>query len=357
MTIEQELFAGYRPDKGKLTEFGFDCFEGVYTHNVAFHEGEFEALLVVDEHGVLSGKVVEKEFGDEYFQLRNESFQGGFVGKVRKEYKEILLQIRDRCFSKQPFVSPQANRLAALIQERYQEQPDYPFDNEKYKRYGVFRYRGNQKWYGLIMNVSKAVFGGKDKEEFADAINVRIDEGRRDEILEKKGIYPSYHMNKQKWVSILLDESFSDEEIMTYVDWSREFMIGKTARKGHGPAYFLQPCNPKYYDLGAAFERDHGITGWKQSRNVHVGDVCYMYIAQPVKAIKYKCKVVETDIPFEYKGENVSMTKIMKVQLIQRIRHDKLNFSFLKSIGVSLIRGPVTLTEQMALQIDALIEG
>lgn len=354
MTIEQELFAAYRTNKDKLIEYGFDCFNGVCTYHVFFHNNEFEARITVDEHGALSGKVVEKEFGDEYFQLRNESFQGGFVGEIREEYKEILLKIRDHCFCKQLFVSNQANRLAILINEKYHEQPDYPFDNEKYKPYGVFRYHGNNKWYSLIMHVSKTVFGKENKEEYVDAINVRIDENRRNEILKEKAIYPSYHMNKQKWVSILLDDSLKDEEVMEYIDWSRNFMIGKTSRKDNEPMFFIQPCNPKYYDLEAAFIRDNGVTGWKQSRKVNIGDICYMYIANPVGAVKYKCEVVETDIPFEYKGEDVSITKLMKIKLIKRI-DNKIDFKFLKSIGVSLIRGPVSITKDMAEKIDALI--
>ncbi len=356
MTIEQELFAAYRPDKEKLIDYGFDCFNGIYTFTISFHNDEFEARITIDEHGVVSGKVIEKEFGDEYFQLRNDSFHGGFVGEIREEYKEILLKIRDHCFSKQLFVSDQANRLAVLIDERYHEQPDYPFDNEKYKPYGVFRYHGNNKWYGLIMHVNKAVFGEENKEEYVDVINVRIDEERRNEILKEKAIYPSYHMNKQKWVSILLDESLKDEEVMEYIDWSRNFMIGKTNRKGNEPLYFIQPCNPKYYDLEAAFIRDNGVTGWKQSRKVNIGDICYMYIANPVGAIKYKCEVVETDIPFEYKGEDVTINKLMKIKLLKRMDNNKIDFKFLKSIGVSLIRGPVSINKDMAEKIDALMK-
>ena len=230
------------------------------------------------------------------------------------------------------------------------------FDNEKYKPYGVFRYHGNNKWYGLIMHVNKAVFGEENKEEYVDVINVRIDEERRNEILKEKAIYPSYHMNKQKWVSILLDESLKDEEVMEYIDWSRNFMIGKTNRKGNEPLYFIQPCNPKYYDLEAAFIRDNGVTGWKQSRKVNVGDICYMYIANPVGAVKYKCEVVETDIPFEYKGEDVSINKLMKIKLLKRIDNNKIDFKFLKSIGISLIRGPVSINKDMAEKIDALMK-
>ena len=37
-------------------------------------------------------------------------------------------------------------------------------------------------------------------------------------------------MNKQKWVSILLDDTFNDEEVMKYINYSRDFMVGKTKR-------------------------------------------------------------------------------------------------------------------------------
>ena len=80
------------------------------------------------------------------------------------------------------------------------------------------------------MNVNKSNFLPNTKDEFVDVINVRIDENKREEILKNKGIYPSYHMNKQKWISILLDDTFSDEEVMKYIAYSRDFMVGKTKR-------------------------------------------------------------------------------------------------------------------------------
>ena len=353
MTIEQELFASYRVIKEKLLEWGFINYSGIYTYSKDFHNDEFKALITIDEYGTLNGKVIEKEFNEEFVQLRIESFRGGFFGEVREEYKKILLDIRDKCFKKEIFISNQANRLTKLIYERYHESPDFPFDQEKYKHYGVFRYHGNDKWYGLIMNISKVVLTNKgDKEEYVDVINVRIDESKREEILKIKGIYPSYHMNKQKWVSIILDESLKDEEIMEYINYSRDFMIGKTSRKNNEMMYFLQPVNPKYYDLEAAFIRDKGITGWKQSRKVNIGDICYMYVANPVGAVKYKCEVVETDIPFTYKSEEVSMTKLMKIKLLKKIEHNNINFKYLKTIGISLIRGPVTISKDIADKIE-----
>lgn len=356
MLIEQEIFASYKVDFDKLIPYGFDCFGGVYTYSKDICNDEFKALITINEKGVVNGKVIEKAFDEEYSQLRNESFQGGFVGEVRETYKALLEDIKDKCFFKRPFVSDQANRLMSLIKERYHELPDYPFEDPHIKNYGVFRYHINKKWYGLVMNVKKSVLG-LDSEELIDIINVRIDENNRDHIIDNKTIFPSYHMNKKKWASIILDDSLTDEEVMSYINYSRDFMIGKTIRKGNERLYFIQPCNPKFYDLQAAFIRDKGVTGWKQSRKVNIGDICYMYVANPVGAVKYKCEVVETDIPFEYKSKEVSMTKLMKIKLLEKVEHNNINFAYLKTIGISLIRGPVSISEEIAKKIDTKIKG
>nr|WP_250210024.1 MmcQ/YjbR family DNA-binding protein [Morganella morganii] len=34
----------------------------------------------------------------------------------------------------------------------------------------------------------------------------------------KDGIYPAYHMNKEHWVTIMLDTEFSSEELKSLID-------------------------------------------------------------------------------------------------------------------------------------------
>ena len=81
------------------------------------------------------------------------------------------------------------------------------------------------------MNINKSVFIKDKKDEYIDVINVRIDENKREEIINYQNIFPSYHMNKQKWISIILDDSLSDEEAMKYIDYSRNFMMSKTSKR------------------------------------------------------------------------------------------------------------------------------
>jgi predicted DNA-binding protein (MmcQ/YjbR family) len=251
----KELFFSYRVIKDKLLYYGFTCFSNVYTYAKDFMNDEFQALIIIDEHDEIDGKVVEKAFDEEYHQIENESFRGGFVGAVREAYQEILLDIRDKCFKKEIFISDQANRLAKLIKERYDESPDFPFADPHIKNYGVFRYRGNDKWYGLVMNINKSVFIKDKNDEYIDVINVRIDENKREEIINYQSIFPSYHMNKQKWIAIMLDGSVDLQQVCRMIDASFLDTASKKKKdKFRQPKEWIVPANPKYYDIEAAFD-------------------------------------------------------------------------------------------------------
>lgn len=80
---------------------------------------------------------------------------------------------------------------------------------------------------------------------------------------------------------------------------------------------------------------------WKQGKGIRTGDTVYLYAAAPVSAILYKCRVTETDIPFEYRDGNLTLTTLMKVKLKKRYRKDKFTYEILKEqYGISAIRGP-----------------
>ena len=149
-------------------------------------------------------------------------------------------------------------------------------------------------------------------------------------------------------------DNITIEQIDEYINYSRNFMVGKTKRINNETMYFIQPSNPSFYDLEKASIKDKGITIWKQSRKVNIGDICYMYIASPIKAIKYKCEVVETDIPYEYKSKEVSMTKVMKIKLLKKIENNNINIEFLRSLGIPLLRGPVTISKEIASKIEEM---
>lgn len=230
MDIENEIFAGYELSYGKLEKFGFRKENNSYIYSEDFLSGAFKAIVAITDSGKVSGKVIDLDLNEEYLPLRAESRSGGFVNTVREEYKKILEKIALNCFIKKPFLYSQTNKIVEFIKEKYNEEADHPF--KKLDGYGVFRYPKNKKWYALIMSIPKYRLLKKEPETAGDEktveiINLKADKESIEGLLKINGIYPSYHMNRANWISILLDGSVEDKTIEELIDISRNFAIIK----------------------------------------------------------------------------------------------------------------------------------
>lgn len=104
--------------------------------------------------------------------------------------------------------SSQRERIARQILDVYGIEPEYPwFDSPES---AVFRHPASGKWFGLLMRVEKARLGLAG-EGAADVLNVKCDPILIGSLRLEPGFLPAYHMNKTTWVTVLLDESVSDE--------------------------------------------------------------------------------------------------------------------------------------------------
>ena len=99
------------------------------------------------------------------------------------------------------------NDLFTGIAERYAVSPDYPW--RKLPDACVFRHRGNQKWFCLFMKVSAHCLGLEGKSVLS-IINVKAPPEMIGSLRSIRGIFPAYHMNKEHWVSLVLNEVESE---------------------------------------------------------------------------------------------------------------------------------------------------
>ena len=336
MSIEKEIFMKSLINRDRLIPFGFTEEGNCYQYSEPFHDGHFSARVTVDERGSLKALVWDMDSDEEYLPVRIDTATGEFVSIIRREFTEILERIRARCTIPQSFLYPQANRIKELIKQKYGEEPDFPF--KKLSDYGVFRYPDNQKWYALIMNIPfNKMFSG-DSEEIIEIMNVKIKPQDRNTLLNTPGIFDCYHMNRNSWVSILLNETLSDERIMELVDVSRNLIMGNASVQTVSNIWIV-PANPHYYDIDTAFLKKKGVS-WKQSSAINKGDIVYMYVGAPVSAIRYKCIVTEPHIPYEYSDENLSMKYLMRMDVIQMYPPEYCTFAKLGEFGIKAVRGP-----------------
>ena len=129
--------------------------------------------------------------------------------------------MRRPCCQDVLFASDQANRLTQCILERFQVEPDFPWEKEaRYQAYGVFRHASNRKWFALIMRVKCAVLDKDGNPALVDVINLKIPPEHGEALLQLPGVYPAYHMNHKTWISVVLDDTQTDEAIMAWIEGS-----------------------------------------------------------------------------------------------------------------------------------------
>ena len=203
-----EIFKAYQFNSKKAKEYGFVENQGVWTFSSTILQGDFLVRVIVVD-GVLGLQVYDQETGDLYPQVHMKRMRGTFVGSVREACLEVLYDIRKACFEVQEFLCPQTKRIMTLVQENYEDQLEYLW--EKSPDTAVLRHDDNQKWYAVLMKISWEKLD-KSREGQVDVVNLKHDQVA--DLLVEKGIYPAFHMNKRYWISLPLDDTLSDEQIL-----------------------------------------------------------------------------------------------------------------------------------------------
>ena len=120
--------------------------------------------------------------------------------------------------------------LTDYIFDAFSVEPDYPFPRDDVTC--VFRHTDNRKWFGIMMKIPYRTLGMNRGGE-TDIVNIKCDPVLMGSLRGKPGFRPAYHMNKDKWITILLDGSAGREEITALVDMSFRMTETKLRKAGH----------------------------------------------------------------------------------------------------------------------------
>ena len=109
--------------------------------------------------------------------------------------------------------------IEKYIKDNYDVLQEYPWD--EYPSYTTFKHTNNKKWFALIMDVPFEKLK-IEKKGIVDVINLKNIPEMIGSLRKEKGILPAYHMNKEYWISVLLDGTVSKEKICELIDLSYE---------------------------------------------------------------------------------------------------------------------------------------
>ena len=176
---------------------------------------------------------------------------------------------------------------------------------------GILRRKDNGKWYAVLMTVERKKLGLPGMGR-TDILNIKSSELLTGSLLNEKCIIPAYHMNKKKW---------------------------------------LIPANPSICDLDEVFANNRGETMWTQKASFIPGDTVYIYIASPVREIRYECKVLETDLSCDF-GTGNGGERAMRLKQTKRYPDGAFGRERLSGFGISSVRGARGVPHSLACALE-----
>ena len=114
--------------------------------------------------------------------------------------------------------------LFKQVTQMYGTEPDYPWHD----RNAVLRHQDTGKWFAVIMEIPEFKLG-LPGNRVVDVMNVKCDPMLIGFLRQQAGYFPAYHMNKDQWISVLLDGTVPEEGIQNLISMSYEL----TQKKKH----------------------------------------------------------------------------------------------------------------------------
>lgn len=207
----------------KLLEYGFILKDNKYILEKSINNNLFQVIVEISKDNSVS-KVVDLATKEEYILVDVSSSAGDFVGRVKAEYDNILNDIIEKCTTLNIFKSKQAKMIIQYVKEKYKDDLEYLW--KKFPNNVIWRNKRNNKWYGALLVVSENKLG-ISSDKVVEIIGLRYQKDKIKEVIDHNKILEGYHMNKNSWITIRLDESVEIEEIYKLIDNSYKLSLEK----------------------------------------------------------------------------------------------------------------------------------
>lgn len=114
------------------------------------------------------------------------------------------------------FLCCNTGAVFSYISEYLNTDPEYLFEHDDT---AVFRKGHRKKWFAVVMRISKRKLH-LDSDETTEVLNIKQNPDEIALLVDHRGYFPAYHMNKKHWCSIILDGSVDIDEICFRIDKS-----------------------------------------------------------------------------------------------------------------------------------------
>lgn len=129
----------------------------------------------------------------------------------------IITHVIIRGMNEKVFRGKQVQEVIRYVREEYGGELEFLWED---LTAAVWRNGTNRKWYGLVMKVAGRRLGLPVEGE-VEILDLRFEKGMaREFAAEGVGILPGYHMNKNNWITVVLDYGVGTAEVLALLDQS-----------------------------------------------------------------------------------------------------------------------------------------
>ena len=202
----------------KLEEFGFELKENSYYYHTSLLKNQFKMSVKINLDNSIFTEIIDTETNEPYVLYLIEK-RSGYSEKVYKAYSEILAKIQKECFEDEIFKANYTKEIITYVKNKYGDELEFLW--KKSPKNAVVRRKSSNKWYAVILTVSKRKLN-LDSDEIIEVINLHNTVEEIKKLIDNKRYFPAYHMNKKYWCTICLDGTVEVKEIYKLIDISYE---------------------------------------------------------------------------------------------------------------------------------------
>ena len=125
-------------------------------------------------------------------------------------------------------MAPQKERIERYMEDCCGSVPEHLW--ARFPNDAVCRHPASGKWYALFMTVPRNRLG-LEGEGTVGILDIRCSPLMTGSLLSEQGFLPAYHMNKNSWITVLLDGAVPDEKIQALLEFSYDSVAPKRKKK------------------------------------------------------------------------------------------------------------------------------
>ena len=219
----ENYFKDRKINYDRLVEYGFILKEDNYYYEKIINDGVFKIVIEINKQQKIA-KVIDLLNDQEYNLVDVKGATGNFVGKIKEIYETLINDIIDKCSDVDVFKSKQTIAIINYVKAKYDN--DLEFLWKKSPKNAIWRNQNNRKWYGAVLVISKDKLK-IESNEMVEILDLRYQKNDIKNIIDNYKIFPGYHMNKDNWITIILDGRVELEEIYQLIDNSYQLSLHK----------------------------------------------------------------------------------------------------------------------------------